>query len=212
MTKLLVTPTLYNDWRFYHLMDFKVKQDFLNTLLKVPIVRSQPMQDGIDFEDDVRAVADGLVDPTIFEESPRTKCVIEVAEIVKGGLWQERVKKEVRLCGLDILLYGKADVFKRDFIFDVKWTANGSNYEPGKFKDSIQHPLYMICGEMPRFAYLITDGKSVWREDYHVDENTEHNLLANAGAMIDSIMSDVDFKKAYLENWGEKPEGRAKAA
>lgn len=212
MSRLLVTPTLYNDWRFYHLMDFKVKQDFLNTLLKVPMVRSQPMQDGIDFEDDVRAVADGHVDPTRFEQSSRTDCVIEIANIVRGGLWQERVKREVSLCGLDLLLYGKADVFKRDFIFDIKWTANGSGYEPGKYKESIQHPLYMICGQMPRFAYLITDGKSVWREDYHVDDSTEHKLLANVAAMVDSIMSDVDFKKAYLENWGAKTDEHARAA
>ncbi len=201
MTEYLVTPSLYDNWRYYHLLDSKTKQDFLNTLLKVKEPPSKPMLAGIAFEDDIRAVAEGHMDPARMKECSRTNCVVEIANIVRGGLWQERVMHRMNVLGFNILLYGKADVLKRDWFFDIKWTSNGSRYEPGKYTKSIQHPSYMLCAKIPHFAYLISDGSSVWREDYHFDEDMDLQLRGDIASLLDSIMSDEDFKKAYLENW-----------
>jgi hypothetical protein len=65
------------------------------------------------------------------------------------------------------------DVIKRDTIYDIKFT---SNYELGKFYNSSQHRIYLYCLGLPKFQYLISDGKEYWTEDYHNHEGIEDEL------------------------------------
>lgn len=198
MPQYLVTASLYDNWRYYHLIEDKPKDEFLNTLARIKTPPNENMQKGIDFENDVRAVADGSVDPSRFAQTPRLDCVLEVANLVRGGLWQERVKKPVLIAGMEILLYGKADVMRREWVIDIKRTGN---YEVGKYGPSIQHPLYMFCAGMPKFKYAATDEKSVWEEDYFWRSEMKEELFGKVADMLESIMSDAQFRELYLKNW-----------
>lgn len=204
MRRFLITPSLHSDWRFYNLLESKEKQDFLDVLTKKPREQSEAMLNGIAFEDNVKAFSedrvtwDALVDKHRF---PYANCVRDIAGIVQGGLWQEKVYIDLRIHGIDFLLYGKADVIKRNWVYDIKFT---STYDIGKFVESIQHDTYLFGSGLPLFKYLITDGKSWWAEDYALQANTEERLRGELASMIDGIYSDADFRKAYDENWGAK--------
>jgi hypothetical protein len=212
MSRYLLTPSLHSSWYFYHLMEAKTKQDFLEVLLKKPLQQTEAMLDGIRFEDNVRSICDGPSDFTkvAIKGTPAyADCVREVASIVRGGLRQEKVYTDTSLCGRSFLLYGKADVVKREWVYDIKFTGN---YDIGKYSNSIQHLLYMHCSGLPKFAYLITDGRSVWREDYFLDDQTLPRLRGELSSMIDNIMADPDFKRAYIENWTTYPDRNANVA
>lgn len=197
MTRYLLTPSLYSSWSYFYSSEKKTKQDFLNTLLKIKEPPTENMLKGIKLEEDIRSVCEGRPWSS-NEDEDWGSVVLNIAEIVRGGLWQESVSKEVNIFGMTFLLYGKADNVKRDWIYDIKFTEN---YDIGKYLENIQHDLYMVCAEIPNFSYLITDGSNFWREDYHLESYTENHLKTWLAAMVENIFSDQDFKKAYLENW-----------
>jgi len=209
MPRYLITPSLHSSWRFYHLLEPKTKQDFLDVLNKKEVEPTPDMLAGSRFEADIEAICKGGAQSDAMSDQAYARCVHEIADYVRGGLWQERVMKDVRLLGMDFLLYGKADVIKRKTIFDIKWT---SNYDVGKYLDSVQHPLYLECSGLPEFAYLVSDGKSVWREDYHIDDDTLPALRGELATMIENIMADAEFRSAYLANWETYPDRGANAA
>jgi hypothetical protein len=191
-----ITPTLHSSWVWYNRMDSKTKEDFLKTLNKVRDEPTDAMQAGIDFENAVHAVCEGK--QFQHEDTQYFQCVQEVAAIVRGGMWQETVMMDASFAGREFLLYGKTDVIKKDWIYDIKFSQN---YEIGKYSDSVQHPIYMACTGIHKFAYLISDGESVWREDYFFQPDTLAKLKAELSDMVGFIMADKDFKEAYLNNW-----------
>lgn len=208
MARHLLTPSLHDSWKWYNLMESKEKQDFLNTLLKIretdPDALAR-MQRGIDFENDVRKVCDGLPVNNLVGKLPYVAAVAEIADIVRGGLWQEKAMFDLRLHGMDFLVYGKIDVRKRDFLYDIKTTGN---YEAGKYTGSVQHPTYMRGTDARKFAYLVFDGDAVYREDYVMDADMDRAMLAEYSHLVEAIMDDADFSAAYLDNWkafGEAP-------
>lgn len=184
----LITPTLYSQY-YWFLQTEKSKEEFLSFLRKEPQPRTEAIQRGIDFENDVHAACDGTI--------PLDPCVAETANIVKGGLWQVKLSKRLD----DFLLYGVADVIKRDTIYDIKRT---SSYEIGKYFDSIQHDLYMECAEIDRFEYLACDGNCVYREEYRRTEQSRNTLKARIYDAFNWIVQDRDFYQAYKENWTAK--------
>ena len=60
----LITASLYNAYRYYAESSFegtpesdlKARQDFLNVLNKVPVPRTEAIQKGIDFENEIYAM------------------------------------------------------------------------------------------------------------------------------------------------------------
>lgn len=198
MSQFIITPTLYSNWYWYNRLDGKTKEDFLNTLNKVKEPPTDAMLAGINFEDAVHAdCVDGLpgeVDGTDLY----ARCVRKVAETVNGGLWQQPCGKEITIGGVDYILYGKIDVLKRDWIFDIKFTGS---YEVGKYTDSVQHDLYMFCTGIHKFAYLPSDGKDTWREDYFFTPEAKQRMVGNLATMMEGIYCDDDFNSAYCTNW-----------
>lgn len=184
----LITPSLYSQW-FWHLQTDGTKEEFLSYLRKEPQPTSEAMQIGIDFEDSVRAVTDGGE-----TEDP---CVAEVAEIVRNGYWQSVLSKRVD----DIFLYGRADVIKRDTIYDIKRCGK---YDVGKYQDSIQHDLYMECSGIKRFVYVVCDGNAVYQEEYRQTEQSRNELFARIREMVNWINADADYRQAFAENWTAK--------
>lgn len=205
MTKYLITPTLINSYQYYINDEFKSpadsRADFLKTLSKEKFEPNQAMQKGIDFENDIKAKCDGyiLLDG---KENPDYETVCdEITEIVKGGLWQESVKKDLQIGNQEFLLYGKTDVIKRDTVYDIKYT---SNYELGKFLNSAQHLIYLYCTGLPKFKYLISNGKDFWQEDYFNNVNIENEIKSKINDFLSYLENDNEAKNLFEKKWQAK--------
>lgn len=199
--RYLVTPSLYSSWNYYYNAEHTVKAEFLAKLQKVPEPRSENMQLGIDLENDVLRVVNGCVPDN--EDPQWVDCCDEIAAEIKGGLFQEKVYTDIRIGDWDVLLYGKADCVRRDFVKDVKYTQN---YDVGKYSDSIQHDLYLYCAKLPRFRYLISNGRSVWHEDYTQTPASIEMMRGRIYCMLHGIFADHDFRSAYVANWTSRPQ------
>lgn len=204
MPRYLLTPSLHDNWLWYNRMDSKEKQDFLNTLLKIEVTDPDAlarMKDGQLFEQNVYDVAqnEGFLEAIAEHwDANYLRCLTEVADILRGGMFQQRTMFDVRFFGMDFLVYGRIDVRKRDTIFDIKKTAK---YEMGKYTESVQHGTYMIGEKCKKFAYLACDGETVYREDYALTADMEQQVFADYEELVDGIMADADFRRAYMENW-----------
>ena len=193
----LITPSLYSEVAWYQFLEGKTKKDMLDTLNKVEIEPNEAMIKGRQFEDDIYDCTQGKPTP----DGEYGRCVAEIADTVYGGNWQETVSSWITVNGIDFLLYGRTDVIKRDWIYDIKF---GKNYDIGKYQYSIQHDLYMYCTGLQKFAYLISNGKEVWREDYFWYDSTEAYFRSALMDMTEFIFSDDEFRDAYIANWKTK--------
>jgi hypothetical protein len=205
MNKYLITPSLINSFQYYIQDDFKSpadsRADFLKTLSREKFEPNEAMQKGLNFENNIKQICDEnlfncqeVIDSILQHE-------LEIADIVKGGLWQQSVKKELKIDNQEFLLYGRADVIKRDTIYDIKFT---SNYELGKFLDSSQHLIYLYCSDLPNFSYLISDGKDWWKEDYHNHAGVEDEIKSKVSCFLDYLEQDKEAKEIFLIRWGSK--------
>ena len=215
MTKYLITASLLNSYQYYIQDEFKSpadsRADFLKTLSRERFEPNEAMQKGIDFEDDLMQVSLDLrgfenylsSNSNNFETKPFSRDIIlhELGAIVEGGLWQESVKKEITVGNQEFLLYGRMDVIKRDTIYDIKFT---SNYELGKFMNSSQHRIYLYCLGLPKFQYLISDGKEYWIEDYHNHEGIEDELKGMISDFMSYLENDKEAKEMFLTKWESK--------
>ena len=138
---------------------------------------------------------------TLQVKDDYSECVIACGKIVKNGLWQQSVKKEIKVGNQEFLLYGRTDVIKRDTIYDIKFT---SNYELGKFLDSIQHLIYLYCSDLPNFSYLISDGKDWWKEDYVNHEGVEGQIKSKISDFLNYLETDKEAKEMFFNKWGSK--------
>ena len=189
MIKYLITPTLLNSFQYYIQDEYKSpadsRADFLKTLSRERFEPNEAMQKGIDFENEIKTIADKFIELKIEDYEAKSN-LFKIADIVKGGLWQQTCKKDLTIGNQEFLLYGKCDVVKRNTIYDIKYT---SNYEVGKFLDSAQHLIYLYCLDLPKFQYLVSDGEEYWVEDYY-----------NHAGIEDEIKSKINDFLSYLEN------------
>lgn len=221
MTKHLLTPSLINSFQYYIQDEWKSPEDsradFLKTLSREKAPTTEAQAKGIKFENDIFDCCNGKylkfrpVD-TFPAIEPNTGEVLEIADnydfvvnslskIVKGGLWQQSVKKDLKVGNHDFLLYGRTDVIKRDTVFDIKFT---SNYELGKFQDSSQHLIYLYCSDLPKFSYLVSDGKDWWREDYFNHAGIEGEIKSKVSEFLNYVEGDKEAKELYFNNWTSK--------
>lgn len=202
MNKYLITPSLLGSFAWYLSDESEdARQKFLNTLAKVRTETTPAQQRGIDFENNIKQICDeNLFDcQEVIDSIPEHE--LEIADIVKGGLWQQSVKKEITVGNQEFLLYGRTDVIKRDTIYDIKFT---SNYELGKFLDSSQHLIYLYCSGLPNFSYLISDGKDWWREDYHNHAGVEDEIKSKVSDFLSYLENDKEAKEMFINKWGSR--------
>ena len=204
MTKYLITPTLINSFQYYIDDEFKSpadsRADFLKTLSKEKFEPNQAMQKGIDFENDIKAKCDNILLDKKENIDYEVICN-DIATIVKNGLWQQTCKKELQIGNQEFLLYGKMDVIKRDTIYDIKYT---SNYELGKFLGSAQHLIYLYCTGLPKFKYLISNGKDFWIEDYFNSVNIENKIKNKINNFLSYLENDNEAKNLFETKWQAK--------
>lgn len=200
----LLTPSLLNSFSWYLKESFtkteaEQRQEFLQTLRREKTEPNKAMQKGIDFENDVKIATEYKYEYWQDNKTVEYDSVIDcLANIVQDGLWQQSVKKDLKVGNHDFLLYGRTDVIKRDTVFDIKFT---SNYEIGKFQDSSQHLIYLYCSELPKFSYLISDGKDWWREDYFNHAGIEGEIKSKVSEFLDYLEGDKEAKELYFNKW-----------
>lgn len=204
MTKLLITPTLLNSFQYYIQDEYKSpadsRADFLRTLSRERFEPNEAMQRGIDFENEIKTIADKFIELKIEDYEAKSN-LFKIADIVKGGLWQQTCKKDLTIGNQEFLLYGKCDVVKRDTIYDIKFT---SNYEVGKFLDSAQHLIYLYCLDLPKFQYLVSDGEEYWVEDYHNHAGIEDEIKSKISDFLSYLENDKEAKEMFFTKWGSK--------
>jgi hypothetical protein len=195
----LITPSLLNSWQYYlncrEGYEDSAKESFINTLKRIKAPTTEAQQKGIDFENYVKLATEGKKGFITTENQQYADCIQEIADIVEGGAWQVKVYKDMIIDNFNFFLYGKVDVLKGNYAYDIKYTGNYK--EAGKFFDSYQHPFYLECLDVPHFAYLISDGKNVWREDYHKSE-----LYPIENSIRDFIQwMPKEFAEIYFDKW-----------
>lgn len=224
--KYLITASLYGAYSYYTQTDFekyddkaeeieeKARQDWLNCLNKVKTPTTEVQQRGINFENAVyeltrgiervegangETLAHGLTELPACNllDDAEYATAQEIAEKVKGGMWQETVCTTIG----NYVFYGKADIIRGNTIFDIKRV---NKYDLGKYLKSIQHLIYMESSGIDNFRYVISDGSNVYTEDYHRDADTRKNLLARTNQMIAFIRGNEEFNAAFEKNWHSK--------
>lgn len=213
MTRYLVTSSLYSSW--YYFMNSgdeapadaegeerraSPQEEFLTTLRREKTPPSEGMLKGRKFEEDVVRCMRGLALPP--DDEPWNTCCRDTAAKVKGALIQEKVYKPVVIGIYPVLLYGKTDFMRRNRAFDTKFTKS---YEIGKYSDSIQHDLYMVCADLPYFSYLPTDGRNLYEEAYCRTPDSEQIMFGRIHEMLLNIMLHKPFADLYTAHWGAKP-------
>jgi hypothetical protein len=203
MTKYLITPTLINSYQYYINDEFKSpavsRADFLKTLSKEKFEPNEAMQKGIDFEEEIFQQC--CLEKEVGKKLTSDPICDAIVKIVKGGLWQETCKKELKIGNQEFLLYGKMDVIKRDTIYDIKYT---SNYELGKFLGSAQHLIYLYCTGLPKFKYLVSNGKDLWIEDYFNNVNIENEIKSKINDFLSYLENDSEAKNLFETKWKTK--------
>ncbi|HSA75847.1 MAG TPA: hypothetical protein VLE21_06640 [Candidatus Nitrosocosmicus sp.] len=167
--KYLITPSLLNSWHWFLKSDDleKARNEFELTLKRVPIPDNQFMRAGREFEDKVQK---SCLTNKVYEDSDKkyASCVNEVVDLVKGGIWQVKVGKDINIDGQEFYIYGRLDILNMSKVQDIKFV---STYTVGKYIDNPQTPLYFECiPEVDLFEYIISDGESVYIESYRRED------------------------------------------
>jgi hypothetical protein len=186
-----LSPTLLDAFWWYQNAEDndKARQEFLARLRRTGVT-SEAMQRGIDFEDCVAGRRD------LPPDDKYCRCVDEVRETVGDGLQQFHVE---RVLGDEVLIHGYIDWLSPPMIFDVKTT---SRYEPGKYLHNSQHLAYLYCLEpvnIRRFAYVVTDFRAVYREDYAWTDDTEDRLKSRVADLLEYFAVDAEAREAFEE-------------
>ena len=196
----LLTHSLLSSW-LYAMKDSPYEDatterdsytEFLQALRREPGEQTEAMRNGVEFEDLVTDIVNGDADT----EHKWYEAAYKVARIVKGGWLQYKVKKEITVSGVKILLYGRLDVLKAGEVIDIKFSKG---YERGKYISSTQHPTYLeLIPEAEKFTYLVSNGTEVWTETYRRDETPDITVIIESFL---AYLKDNDLWDLYVSHW-----------
>lgn len=188
---LTVTPSLYSAYYWYAVKDYGSKEDFLKVLRKEKTEPTESAKAGIEFEDRVLKICEGLITPCDDVAS-------EIADIVRGGIWQPWVGREYK----GLWLYGRADVIKCSTIYDIKTC---DSYDFNKYQYSLQHHIYSYCTEISKMVYLVNEKKKtkaeLFFEEYNFDNAAMEDMESKINDLLGFINGNTEFKKEYEAKW-----------
>lgn len=203
MSRYLMTHSLLSSWLYSmksnsyedSTTERNPREEFLAVLRREPTPTTEAMQNGIDFEDTVNALA--LHQPLTARNADKWyDAAFNIAQYVGGGFSQYRAKKTIQVQGLSILLYGRLDWLKAGNIIDIKFSKG---YERGKYVDSTQHPVYMeLVPEATVFTYKVSNGVEVWTETYRRDETP--SIYPIISDFLDWLQAQ-GLMEVYKEHW-----------
>lgn len=204
-TQYLLTPTLIQSWQYWYNYDGEKEKEvgtsFLLTLQRQEMPTTEAMQKGIDFENQVIQCAENKPweCAEVLASVTQAQPILDIAQIISNGMFQVVLKKNIKCCGNNFLLYGKADVIKEDTVFDIKYTQN---YDIGKFSNSVQHLLYMYCAELNNFEYLVSDGDNFWKEGYYfTNKQIQSRLLEKIYNFYSFLQNNEKYLNIFKDKW-----------
>ena len=128
MERYLITQTLLSSWAYvfncWEGTEEDAMSDFLRTLKREPSEPTDAMLEGIEFENEVYAAASGK------KREPHAKWesgIQLVATFLRGAQTQVKAQRDIRVHGMDFLVYGILDGLRAGVIFDVKKRARASD-------------------------------------------------------------------------------------
>ncbi len=204
--KYLITPTLLNSFNYFMNSESETALEDFSKVIKKEFTTNKYVEAGNIWENRV-------CHPSFKEDN---KLVIEVADKIKYGYFQQPLKKWIVVNNIKILLYGKADVVMYDKIFDIKTTS--SDYQTNYYYNSLQHKIYMYCTGIKNFEYLITkikikeqDNKAVdvepvenFGEFYDWQDKYESDIFNCINDFFNFLKSNEELKKSFNELWKAK--------
>lgn len=169
--RMLITQTLLSAWLYQYGcaegQEDEARESFMRTLAREKSEPTEAMKNGILFEKGVYALAQDPKDMSVFpawKDGTRL-----VADVIRGGIVQMKVSRDLWIGRDEYLVYGICDAVKAGQIYDVKFSNTGFNSAElaGKYLESPQHPAYLYClPEARKFTYLVSDGKELYAETY----------------------------------------------
>jgi len=210
MKPLLITASLLSSWLWYLNADEPNLDEFKTVLRRERTPDNPAMQAGRAFEVRVRMVSDGYnpgvndlkdIDATINDvDENYTRCVGEIADIVRGGVWQYSASKSITINGTAFVLYGRLDVLKGAWVYDTKFTHT---FEIGKYLTSPQTKMYLaLVPETVGMKYLACDG-NYWSEDCYRREDVQP-IENDVRDFWNWLQEREELLNLYLANWESK--------
>ena len=207
MERMLITPSLLNAFSYY--MGFegettededgnaitaaqkeaKVRAEFIQTLTREKSEANENMLAGIAFEDAIVSYCKG--------GAAESSVVQEIGDSVKGAMFQVVMQRPLD----GYLLYAKADAVKLDTIYDFK---RSKSYDLGKYSDSMQHRIELFCSGMPKFSYIISDGRGWWAEDYANHPGIEAEIRHSIRNFAGYLEGDREARNLFYDLWRAK--------
>lgn len=205
MERYLITQTLLSSWAYvfncWEGTEEDAMSDFLRTLKREPTEPTDAMLEGIEFENEVYAAASGK------KREPHAKWesgIQLVATFLRGAQTQVKAQRDIRVHGMDFLVYGILDGLRAGVIFDVKKKSKGfgSLELAGGYLESAQHPAYFyIVPEAYEFQYLVSDGQDLYVEKYRPEE------CRPISEIIEEFIVSIEamgLLPLYKEKWAAK--------
>lgn len=205
MERYLITQTLLSSWAYvfncWEGTEEDAMSDFLRTLKREPSEPTDAMLEGIEFENEVYAAASGK------KREPHAKWesgIQLVATFLRGAQTQVKAQRDIRVHGMDFLVYGILDGLRAGVIFDVKKKSKGfgSLELAGGYLESAQHPAYFyIVPEAYEFQYLVSDGQDLYVEKYRPEE------CRPISEIIEEFIISIEamgLLPLYKEKWAAK--------
>ena len=202
MAQYLITQSLLSAWNYmfdcFEGGEDEARESFIKALNREKSEPTEAMQNGMDFENEVYAVAHNRP----RNEHPKWENGIQkVAAIIKYAPNQVKVSRPAIIKGYNILIYGILDALKAGTIYDVKFSNKslGSFDAAGKYLNSPQHPAYLYAvPEAERFTYLLSDGEDLYTETY-----TRENITPIEETIADFLtwLISNDLIEVYKEKW-----------
>jgi hypothetical protein len=184
--KVYITQSLLNSWSYLFECDPEYSEesmnDFLRALQKIYNPPNFFMQRGLDFEKEcVEGYVEGITD------------------IIKGGVYQATVMKDINIDGQEVLVYGKLDILKAGTIYDIKRV---SKYSAPKYLGAYQHHVYLsLVPEASSFVYIINDGNHTYYETYRRDESLPIEPMIK---QFFNWLKERNLFEIYQEYWRAK--------
>lgn len=210
--RYLITQSLLSAWLYQFNCAEEAaddaREDFLKKLRREKEDQTEAMVRGISFENAVYWLLHGDDYPAYDHcesyakrtQEREFKCIAQMAKLMQGGAFQVTAYKNKRIAGENFLLMAKADWVKAGEILDCKRV---SNYEVGKYFESVQHPMYLeVIDGAKCFKYEVCDGDDIYEERY-----TREDIPQSIDGIIEEFVADLkatNLWETYTNNWESK--------
>lgn len=194
---LKITPSLLDTDYFYRKSDYKSREDYMKTLRCEKTEQNESMLKGIKFENDCCNYEN-----TSFENGEKEEYIQTcetVFNLIKDGVFQTKLTKEILVNGVTYKLVGKTDVIIADRVIDIKFSKS---YDLNKYFYSAQWGAYLFLTELNKMQYVVSAGRGIYIEEYNLSkEQAEQIMKSKIRNFIETLKYDEEAYLTYERNW-----------